>query len=116
MRKGFEPLPPKIIKYRNCKTFDEDEFRFLVKKCLNDFNTDDITLDIFKITFLNVLNKFALLKKKYLRANHPRFVNKEPNKEIMQRSRLCNAYLKDKTRAARIAYKKTKKCVCQHSM
>ena len=116
LRKIFEPLAPKIIKYRNCKNFDEDEFRFLFKKCLNDFNTDDITVDTFKITFLNLLNKFTLLKKKYLRANHSRFVNKELNKATMQRSRLCNAYLKDKTRAARIAYKKTKKCVCQHSM
>ena len=58
------------------------------------------------MTFLNVLNKFAPLKKKYLRANHSRFIKKELNKAIMQRSRLRNEYLKDKTRAARIAYKK----------
>ena len=60
------------------------------------------------MTFLNVLNKFALLKKKYLRGNHSRFVSKELNKAIMERSRLRNEYLKDKTRAARIAYKKQK--------
>ena len=106
MRTSFEPLPPKIIKYRNYKNFDEDEFRLLFKKRLNDFNADDITEDIFKMTFLNVLNKFAPLKKKYLRANQSRFVNKELNKAIMQRSRLRNAYLKGRTRAARIAYKK----------
>ena len=58
------------------------------------------------MTFLNVLNKFAPLKKKYLRANHSRFVSKVLHKAIMQRSRLRNEYLKDKTRAARIAYKK----------
>ena len=63
-------------------------------------------MDIFKITFLNVLNKFAPLKKKYLRANHSRFVNKELNKAVIQRSRLRYEYLKDKTRVARIAYKK----------
>ena len=54
-----------------------DKFRCLFKRHLNDFNTDDITVDIFKMTFLNVLNKFTPLKKKYLRANHSRFVNKE---------------------------------------
>ena len=54
------------------------------------------------MTFLNVLNNFAHLKKKYLRANHSRFVNKELDKAI----KLRNEYLKDKTRAARIAYKK----------
>ena len=63
-------------------------------------------MDIFKITFLNVLNKFAPLKKKYLRTNHSGFVSKELNKAIMQRSRLRNVYLEDKTRAVRIAYKK----------
>ena len=75
-RTSFEPLPLSIIKYRNYKNFDEDNFRYLFKKRLNDFNTNDITVGIFKITFLNVLNKFATLKKKYLRANHSRFVNK----------------------------------------
>ena len=45
------------------------------------------------MAFLNVLNKFAPLKKKYLRANHSCFVNKELNKAIMQRSRLRNEYL-----------------------
>ena len=55
------------------------------------------------MVFLNDLNKF---KKKYLRANHSRFVNIELNKAIMQKSRLRNEHLKDKTRAARIAYKK----------
>ena len=56
--------------------------------------------------FLNVLNIFAPLKKKYLRANHSRFVNKELNKAVIQRSRLRYENLKDKTRVARIAYKK----------
>ena len=63
-------------------------------------------MDIFKLTFLNVLNKFAPLKKKYLRANHSRFVNKKLNKAIIQRSRVRNEYLKDKTTTAMIAYKK----------
>ena len=62
---------------------------YLYETVLYDFNTDDITVDIFKMAFLkNVLNKFAPLKKKYLRANHSRFVNKELNKAFMLRSRL----------------------------
>ena len=39
LRTSFEPLPPKIIKYRNYKNFDEDKFRCLFKKRLNNFNT-----------------------------------------------------------------------------
>ena len=65
LRTSFESLPPKIIKYRNCKNFDEDKFR-----CL-------ISVDIFQMTSLNALNKFVPLKKKCLRANHCRIANKE---------------------------------------
>ena len=60
LRTSFEPLTPKNIKYRNYKNFDEDKFRCLFKKRLNDFNTDDITVHLFKMTFLNVLNKLHL--------------------------------------------------------
>ena len=105
LRTSFEPLPPKIFKYRNCKNFDQDKFRCLFKERFNDFNTDDIIVDIFKMIFLNVLNKFEPLKRKYLRAVHSCFFSKEFNKAIMQRSKLRNAYLKDKIKAARIAYK-----------
>ena len=112
---SFESLSPKIIKYRNCKGFDEDKFQCLFKKCLKEFNADDIIVDIFKMTFLNVLNKFAPLKKKHLRADHSRFVNKELNKAIMQILRLRQEYLKDKTRTTRAAYNKQKKCMRQHS-
>ena len=41
------------------------------------------SVDIFKMTFLNVLNMFVPLKKKYVRTNHSRFVNKEVNKKVM---------------------------------
>ena len=58
------------------------------------------------MTFLNFRNKFSPLKKKYLRTNHSRFVNRELNKAIMQRSRLHNEYVKDKTTAARLTYHK----------
>ena len=59
LQKSVEPLPPKIIKCKNYKNFDEDEFRYL-----------------FKMKSLNFLNKFANLKKKYLRANYSHFVKK----------------------------------------
>ena len=64
LRTSFEILRPKIIKDRNYKSFDEDKFLF--KKSLNELNTDDITVDAFKMVFLNDLNKFASLTKKFL--------------------------------------------------
>ena len=41
LRTSFEPLSPKIIKYRNNKNFDEDKFQCLFKRRLNDFKTND---------------------------------------------------------------------------
>ena len=34
----------------------------------------DLSVGVFKMTFLNALNIFAPAKKKYLRANHSKFV------------------------------------------
>lgn len=78
LRLSFEPLPPIIIKYKNYRRFDEIpiKFRCLFKRRLNEFNTDVITVDTLNMTFLDVLNTSASLKKKYLGANHSRLVKK----------------------------------------
>ena len=47
----------------------------------------DLSVDVFKMTFLNALNNFAPVKKKYLRANHSNIVNKELIKAIMQQTK-----------------------------
>ena len=71
-----------------------DRFQYLFKKHSNERNTEAFTVDIFKMTFLNVRNKVKPLKKKYMRSDHSRFVNRELNKAIMPRSRLGNECLK----------------------
>ena len=54
----------------------------------------DLSVDVFKMTFFNALNSFAPVKKKYLRANHSKFVNKELSKAMMLRTKLRNKFLK----------------------
>ena len=56
----------------------------------------DLSVDVFKMTFLNSLNSFAPVKKKHLRANHSKFVNKELSKAMMLRTKLRNKFLKQK--------------------
>ena len=56
----------------------------------------DLRVGVFKMTFLIALNSFASVKKKYLRANHSEFVNKELSKAIMLRTKLRNKFLKQK--------------------
>ena len=48
----------------------------------------DLSVDVFKMAFLNDLNSFAPVKKKYLRANHSKLVNKVLSKAIMLRTKL----------------------------
>ena len=46
------------------------------------------------------------MKYKYIRGNHQPFMNKELSKAIMNRSRLRNAFLKNKTESSRNYYVK----------
>ena len=55
---------------------------------------------------MDILNKHAPLKQKYIRANDNPFVTEELRKEHMLRSRLRNKYYKDKTDASALGYKK----------
>ena len=66
----------------------------------------DLSVDAFKMIFFNVLNSFAPVRKKYLRANHSKFVNKELNKTMVQRTKLRNKFLRQKTTETRLAYNK----------
>ena len=62
--------------------------------------------DTFLRTFLKILDKYASMKKKYLRANHANFMKKEVSQAIMIRSKLRNKLLKDKNEQSRTDYRK----------
>ena len=47
-----------------------------------------------KTMFMELLNKVASLKTKYLRSNYSKFMAKELNKAIMLRTKLRNQFLK----------------------
>ena len=57
-------------------------------------------------TFLDLLNKFASLKCKYLRANHSKFRAKELSKAIMLITRFRYQFLKVKASEAKTKYNK----------
>ena len=56
--------------------------------------------------FIDILNKHAPMKQKYLRANQGRFMIKVLHKVIMKRSRLRNKFSRDRTDTSREEYKK----------
>ena len=75
----FQKREPKIIKYRDCKIFDNNKFRSEILKC--NFNYTD--LRTFKETVFNIFNKYSPIKRQYVRANEAPFMTKELHKAIM---------------------------------
>ena len=104
LQSKFESLPPKIISYKPTNS--------LTKKNLNELEISKLSVDVFKMIFLNVLNSFAPVRKIYLRANHSKFVNKELSKAMIQRTKLRNKFLKEKTTETRLANKKQRNICC----
>ena len=66
-------------------------------------DANNIDYKIFHEIVLSILNAYAPLKKKHLRANLATFVTKEFRKAVMNRARLRNAYLKKRTEETKAA-------------
>ena len=106
MRTYFKKQEPNIITYRDYRKFSNEKLRH---DLINDFkksNIDISQLDVFVRSFLNVLNKHAPVKKRYIRSNQAPFMNKNLQKSFMTRSRLRNKFLKNMTRENKVAYNK----------
>ena len=89
---SFQKSKPKKILYRNYKTFDISTFKNVLKVKLQSIKSYE---------FLEVLNKHAPLKRKFLRANLVPL-----RKAILRRSELESKYLKNRTTENKARYKK----------
>ena len=106
LKTSFRKMPPKIIKYRNYKSFSHIKFRNELNVASNLVDLNKISNDNYVSLVMSIFNKHAPLKQKYVRANDAPFINKELRKEHMKRSRLKNYFLKHKTDDSHRAYKK----------
>ena len=95
-----------MIFYRNFKQFDRNSFSDTLDKQLSKHDLSIISYETFKENFLSILNKVVPVKKKYLRANHSKFIKKELRKAIMYRTKLRNIFLRNKSESSRINYNK----------
>ena len=102
----FSKNKPREIVYRNYKYFNSQNFNDELKFVFSKENIDSCTK--FNQTFLNVLNKYAPLKKKQLRASHYSYVSKSMRKAIKRRFYLENVYFKKRMDKSLRAYKKQK--------
>ena len=102
----FHKAKPRIIKYRDYKHFDNNDFRdeLIRELSSNNIQSDDLTrfTNISKM----ILEKKAPSKERYVRYNQAKFMNKILQKAIMNCSRLLNKYKKVKTEATRSSYKR----------
>ena len=104
-------MPPTVCNIETTKTFSHAKFRKEMNYLVNWIGIFDTSNDDFVAMFMNILNKHAPLKQKYVRSNDNPFVTKELRKEHMLRSKLRNKYYKEKTNASALAYKrKRNKC------
>ena len=69
----------------------------MLNRELLKYDLNNIKYDTFQEIIVSLLNVYAPLKKKYLRANHASFVTKKLRKAIMLTTRLRNIYLKQCT-------------------
>ena len=90
----FSKQNHETVFFRNYKKFDNSAVREAVNRELLKYDLDNIKYDTLQEIIVSLLNVYAPLKKKYLRANHTSFGTKELRKAIMDRARLRNIYLK----------------------
>ena len=102
---------PIYIKYRDYKNYDSILFQNELSVKLREVELNDICYDTFEHIFMDVLNKNAKVKKKYIRANNAPFMTKQLSKAIMNRSRLKNRFLKCPNEENEIKYKKQRNYV-----
>ena len=108
----FSKQKHETVFFRNYKKFDNSAFREALSRELLKYDLSNIEYDTFQEIIVSLLTIYAPLKKKYLRANHARFVTKELRKAIMLRARLRNIYLKQCTETTKVAYSQQRnKCV-----
>ena len=66
----------------------------------------DINYELFEYTFMELLNKHAPMKTKYVRANNAPFMSRLLSKAIMTRTRLRNKFLKNPNEINKSNYSK----------
>ena len=106
LKSYFKKEDPKIIYYRDYKYFDNEMFSNEHENELKKIGPLTLNYNIFKNLCMDAINKHAPLKRKYIRANHAEYMDKELSQAIMKRSKLRNDYLKQRSEENRLAYKK----------
>ena len=80
-------MSPKVIQYRDYKKFDYTIFNNNLRKQTENLNFSQLDFATIRKIFIEILDKSAHSKKKYIRANYSKLFPKELSKVIMFRSK-----------------------------
>ena len=105
VKQYFPKLKPKVVNYRDYRNFRYNEFRAELDNEMLKHDLGNMEYQHFLNIFIEILNNYAPMKQKCLRANHGRFMTKYLHQAIMNRSRLSNKFLRDRTDISREEYK-----------
>ena len=94
------------MNYRDYRKLRNDEFRVELDNKILKHNINNMEYQYFLNIFIEILNKHARMKQKYLRANSRRFMTKDLPKTIMKLSRRRIKFLSDRTGIPRKECKK----------
>ena len=104
LKSNFKKPPPKIVTYREYKNYIPQNFMLELNYVIPFHILFTISNDKFMETFMEILNRHAPLKFKYIRMNQGPFMTKEIRKEVMKRSRLRNRFIADNSELNKVAY------------
>ena len=95
LKVSFSKEPLKEILHRDCKSFEQDKFKYELKNRIQNGPIE--CYSEFEKAFVDILNDHAPFKKKLLRVNYAPCMTKRLRKAIMKISKLKSKYLKFKT-------------------
>ena len=106
LKSYFKKEDPNVICCRGYKYFDNEMFSNELENELSKIGSLTLNYAIFKNVCMDAINKHGPLKRKYLKANHVEYMDKELSQAIMKCSKLQNDYLEHRSEKNRLAYKK----------
>lgn len=106
MRKFFQKQTPTTILYRNYKNFDQHFFRNELLKEIYNVHQGKVNCATLEKIVIKHLDRYAPIKKKYVRANNSPYMNKTLSKAVMNRSRLRNIFTRNPTPENKSNYNK----------
>ena len=98
MKMCFPKMKPQVVSYWKYKDFHNETFLHSLKHELNVQGQflNEKGLDVCSTICIEIFDKHAPEKKRYIRSNHKPFINNEIPEAIMTRSRLRNRFLKNR--------------------